>query len=90
MNMNSEIFHRLWLHNGKCMTVYSYIYVLAAAICLYNGDTVAAMVALMLAEINRVDKESRILSIEQANAIIYEGDHPEEFPEDEDDKHDKS
>ena len=88
MNMNSQIFHSLWLHNGKCMTLYSYIYVVAAAGCLFSGDTVSAMIALLLAETNRVDKESRVLSCDQANAIIYEGDHPEEF--DKDDDNDKS
>jgi len=87
VNMNSQIFHSLWLHNGKSMTLYSYVYAAAALGMLLAGNDVSAMIALVLSEMNRVDKESRVLSCDQANAIIYEGDHPEEF--DKDDDHDK-
>lgn len=84
--MTSEMFHRLWLHNGKSMTLYSYIYLAAALGCMIWGDTTTGMVALVLAEMNRVDKESRVLTVDQANHILYEGDHPEEFKENDDDK----
>ena len=82
VRINSEIFHSIWWSNGKAMTLYSYIYLVAALACIVAGNLTAGMIALVLAELNRVDKEARVLSCEQAAAIIYEGDHPEEFPED--------
>ncbi len=85
MKITSAMFNALWMSNGKAMTVFSYVYLVAAAGCLFGGDTVSAMLALVLAELNRVDKEARVLTCEQASAIVYEADHPEEFDNKDDD-----
>ena len=86
MRITSEIFNALWFTNGKALTLMSYVYIVAAIACIVAGNAVAGMLALVLAELNRVDKEARVLTCEQAAAIVYEADHPEEFDKDDDDE----
>jgi hypothetical protein len=87
MRMNSNLYTALWFDNGKKLTLVSLIYMALGFGCLLAGSEIVAMLVLVMAELNRVDKDQRILGIEQTEAILYEGDHPEEF--DKDDDHDK-
>lgn len=82
MRMNSKLYNALWFDNGKKLTLVSFIYMALAFGCLLYGNEVVAMLILVMAELNRVDKDQRILGIEQTEAILYEGDHPEEFKDD--------
>lgn len=77
MRMNTQIYNSLWFSNGKSMTMMSYVYLVLGAISLTDDITTALMFCVM-AELSRVDKATRILCVEQAEAIIYEGDKGED------------
>jgi len=82
MRMTSGLYNALWFDNGKKLTLMSYIYIVLGIGCLIYGDTTAAMLALVMAELNRVDKDQRILGIDQTELILYESDHPDEKDDD--------
>lgn len=79
MRMNSNLYTALWFDNGKKLTLVSFIYMALGFGCLLFGNEVVAMLILVMAELNRVDKDVRCLGVEQTEAIIYQGDHPEEY-----------
>jgi len=86
MKMNSGLYLALWFDNGKKLTLVSFIYMALAFGCLLYGSEIVAMLLLVMAELNRVDKDVRILGIEQTEAILYDGDHPEERKDDDDER----
>lgn len=79
MRMNSNLYTALWFDNGKKLTLVSCVYLVLGTVCLFLGNEVVAMMVLLMAELNRVDKDVRCLGVEQTEAIIYQGDHPEEY-----------
>jgi len=82
MIINSGLYRALWFDNGKKLTLMSYIYIVLGIGCLIYGDTTAAMLALVMAELNRVDKDVRISCICDTEVILYEGDNPDEKDDD--------
>lgn len=72
--MNTKLYKALWLHNGKSMTLLSYIYAVCAVLALISGDLPTAGLLTVLAELSRVDKATRIATVDIANEIIEEGD----------------
>jgi len=76
--LTSELYNKLWFSNGKCMTIMSYVYVVAAVACLVSGNIAAGMLALVLAELSRVDKAMKFLALYDLDAIIYDCEHPED------------
>ena len=82
MRMNSNLYTALWFDNGKKLTLVSYIYMALGFGCLLFGDPIVSMLIMVMAELNRVDKDVRCLGVEQTEAIIYQGDHPEEYEDD--------
>ena len=82
MRMNSNLYTALWFDNGKQLTVVSLAYMALGLGCLLFGNEIVAMMVLLMAELNRVDKDVRCLGVEQTEAIIYQGDHPEEYDDD--------
>ena len=84
MRINSNLYRALWFDNGKKITLMSLVYVALAIGCMIYGDVTAGMLALVMAELNRVDKDVRILGIEQTEAILYDGDNPDSKDDDND------
>lgn len=76
--LTQKLYNKLWFSNGKHMTVMSYVYIVAAVACIVSGSMAAGMLALVLAELSRVDKALKFLSLYDLDAIIYDCEHPED------------
>ena len=69
MKLNSELFKRRWFSNGKQCTTMSYVYIVCGIVSL-TTDPALAMTFAIMAELSKVDKELRFLSVTQAQEII--------------------
>lgn len=82
MRLNSHLFNSLWGLNGKKCTIMSYVYIILGFILfIADGDTSSALFCGVLAELSKVDKELRFLSVEQAQEIIEVNDKADDDDE---------